>query len=683
MTETVDILAKWHDMANIVPGIKKKELAVIGSRVVEDYQIDEDSRSEWKEQILEALLLARQVKENRKYAGADVADVKYPIIASSAIQFAARAFPSIVNGRDVVKHKVVGNDDSGIKSATGLRVSQHMNFQILDQMDEWETGMDTLLACLPITGLYYKKIYHYHSENVNQADICSPEEVVVNYWAKSFERNRVTHLLEFNENEIIERINADEFIDFEYGQPITGGKHDENDEDAPHVFLEQHRTWDLDGDGYKEPYVITVHKDTEKVVRIVARWDSDGVIRKPTQDGSLGRLIKIKPFNYWVKYGFMPPLDGSWYNTGFGILLGPLNASINTIINQLIDAGTLSNRQSGFIGNGIKLGKEQKLKFKAGEWKKVQVLGDDLRKNIFPLPVREPSAVLFKLLDLVLMGAKELASQTELLSGEQKQHNVPATTTLALIEQGLKVFTAVYKRIHSSLKKEFMLLRRLNRLYLSDEEYNLILDTPEPVSVFEDYNNQTLDIIPVSDAAEVTDIQKLAKAEALKEFVGSGHVDDNAVVMRILSAMQIPDVEELMPKEQEPNPELEIKMAELQNDKDRIQIEAARHLLEEERFIVEKMEKLAKVAKVNEDAFKARATGIKALMEAESIEVGPQLEQFQAEAQVMQDAIGLQNQLLMEFINGSVSRAGGVRKMDIGPGNADGNVATQGQNPIR
>lgn len=665
MTELVDILAQWHEMVNIVPSLDSHDLTTIGSRVVEDYGIDEESRSEWKTQIDEALILARQIKENRKYAGDEIADVKHPIIASASIQFAARAYPSIVSGRDVVKHKIVGNDRDGRKSAVGMRVSQHMNFQILDQMDEWEDGMDTLLACLPITGLYYKKVYRHHSESRNQADIFSPDEVVVNYWAKSLSRDRVTHIIELQPNEIVERINANEFIEFDFNQPITSEKHDQNDEDAPHIFLEQHRTWDLDGDGYKEPYVITVHKDTEKVVRIVSRWDSDGVIRK--QDGT---LIKIKPVNYWVKYGFMPPLDGSWYNTGFGVLLGPINRVVNGLINQLMDAGTLSNRQSGFIGNGINLGKDQNLRFKSGEWKRIQALGDDLRKNIFPLPVREPSAVLFKLLDLILLGAKELASQTELLSGEQRQHNVPATTTLALIEQGLKVFTAVYKRIHNTLKKEFALLRRLNRLHLTDDEYNLVLDLEEPVPVFNDYNDTTFDIIPVSDAAEVTDIQKLAKAEALKEFIGTGRVDDNAVILRIFEAMQIPDAIELLPKEQQTDPKIELEKQKLKLDDDRLQLDASRFLLERQRFQVEKAEKLAKMMKVNEDAFKAHAAAIKSLAEAEAIEAGPQLEQLQAQSQAMQQVIAEQNNFIMELANGN--QQGRFRTMVNGPGNTAG-----------
>ena len=143
-----------------------------------------------------------------------------------------------------------------------------------------------------------------------------------------------------------------------------------------------------------------------------------------------------------------------FYDLGFGRLLGPLNNSANTIINQLVDAGSLSNLQSGFIGKGLRI-KMGETKFVPGEWKAVNATGDDIKKQIFALPVREPSDVLFKLLDLLLKSGKELASVAEIFVGKMPGQNTPATTTMATIEQGMKVFTSVYKRVYRSLASEF------------------------------------------------------------------------------------------------------------------------------------------------------------------------------------------------------------------------------------
>ena len=213
--------------------------------------------------------------------------------------------------------------------------------------------------------------------------------------------------------------------------------------------------------------------------------------------------------------------DGSFYDIGFGVLLGPLNESVNTIINQLIDAGHLSSLQGGFLGKGLRLRMGEQ-RFQPGEWKVVNATGDDLKKQIVPLPVKEPSNVLFELMGSLITSGKELASVAEIFVGKTPGQNTPATTTMATIEQGMKVFTAVYKRIYRSLGEEFTKLFRLNSLYLNPNTYNEVVGMSiNP----EDFDEEQRKVFPGADPTAVSQTEKLLKAQGLLELLGTGMLD--------------------------------------------------------------------------------------------------------------------------------------------------------------
>ena len=600
----IDQLSAYLEMTNIADDIDDDILKEIGSKVVEDFKIDKESRKDWEEMIENALDLAKQLIEKKYYAGELVANVKYPALATAAIQFSARALPNIIKGRDVVKAKVIGlrtppdlpedfeamNEEDLIiaqsildqqanaaqKHARAERVGDFMSYQFLEEIEEWQDNLDQLLISLPIIGCAFKKTYHDSVQGTPQSPYVSAQDLVVNYNAKSLKTTpRVTHVLEFNPNEIEERKRGEIFLDVELGDPASDEKKDPNDDDATHDFLEMHTCWDLDDDGYKEPYVITVHKETEQVVRIVARYDADGVIANEK-----GEIIKIIPVQYFTRFLFMPAFDGNFYGMGFGGLMSHLNATINDTINLLLDSGTRASLGGGFLGKGINLGRKAITYLKKGEWKHVTNTGDDLRKGIVPAPYKEPSAVLFQLLGLMLEASKEVSSVADVLTGEQQGANASPTTTLALIEQGLKVFSSIYKRLHRSLKSEFQKVRRLNRLYLDPEHYIIVLD--DQSARIEDFYEKDIDIMPVSDETELTHVQKLLKGEGLMQMKGTG-LNDREIDKRYLEAMEVPDIEKLLPPEgaeKEPDPELLIKQGELEvkkleadNDARRVQIE--------------------------------------------------------------------------------------------------------------
>ncbi len=441
----------------------------------------------------------------------------------------------------------------GMKQARADKIGEHMSYQLLDEQEEWEPEMDKLLLVLPIVGCEFKKSYFDHDQQMNVSSRVSAMNLVVNYKAKSLERTpRITEETEFYPNEIREKELAGTFREISYHTSQS----QDGDEDAPIKFLEQHRWWDFDGDGTKEPYIVTVDEKSQQVVRVVARYELDRI----KYNFSKGRIQKIEPVHYYTKYGFLPNPDGGFYDIGFGQLLKPLNEGINTSLNMLIDAGHLSNVQGGFVGKGLSMNAGS-LRFQPGEWKTVNSAGGVIRDNLVPLKFDGPSDVLFKLLSLLIDAAKEVAGVKDVLTGETIPANTPATTMLAMIEQGLKVYTAVYKRIYRSLKQELAKLYRLNRIYLEDEASYQVGDTWKTITRA-DYAKGS-GVEPVADPTVVTDMQKLGQAAFLGQFRDDPHMNGVEIRKRELSAANIPNIDKLINPNPAPNPVIVAKMAEL------------------------------------------------------------------------------------------------------------------------
>jgi chaperonin GroES len=399
-----------------------------------------------------------------------------------------------------------------------------------------------------------------------------PKDLVVNYWATSLEETeRKTERISMSKRVFTERVNAGIFLDVELSDPtsqgmVTGTEGRANnvqnttigqdDKTTPYVILEQHTFLDLDDDGYDEPYIITIEERSRKVLRIVARFDEKSIF---TDDE--GNLVKIEPVEYYTKYTFIPNPDGGFYDIGFGLLLGPLNESVNTVINQLLDSGHLSVLQAGFIGKGLRL-KMGATAFTPGEWKVVNATGDDIKKQIMPLPTQQPSTVLFQLLELLITSTKELASVAEIFVGKMPGQNTPATTTQETVKQGMMLFTAVYKRVYRSLAKEFTKLYRLDSIYLDPTEETKVLD--DQIGQ-QDFEEDTYDVYPAADPAATSSQEKQAKAQMLLSLIQLGTVDPMAVTKRLLEAQEQPRPEELLPKgPPPPDPKAQLAQAKIQ-----------------------------------------------------------------------------------------------------------------------
>lgn len=595
-----DILNKATNVAEL---LDDELLTKIGNDAVTGFDTDLESRIEWEERNDDAMKLALQVVEAKNFPWKDSANVKYPLLTTAALQFSSRAYPALVPGTSIVKGRVIGYDRDGSKLERAIRIGKHMSYQLLEQMEDWEEEMDKLCITLPILGCVFKKTYFNPVKNINVSEVVYPKDLVINYYSSTIEKSdRITHVIRLTDNDVYERkakgiyrdvsINKSSLEATEADRDRGLNEPSMDDDTLPFNILEQHCLLDLDEDGYKEPYIVTVHEDSGTVLRITPRFTAESI--EYAED--LKTIVTIKPIQYFTKFGFIPSPDGSIYDLGFGTLLGPLNDTINTLINQLLDAGTMSTLGAGFISKGVRIKGGNKA-FEPGEWKQVESYGDDLRKGLVPLPIREPSNVLFTLLNTMVSSGERLSSVTEMMSGEIPGQNVKATVALTAVEQGMKVFNAIYKRIYRAMKKEFRKLYALNKEHVQLNEYFTILDVGKEqaaqISVI-DYRLDETDVIPYADASVATQEQKLAKIGALSELLQMGTINPQEYTKRFLEATDQPNIEALMQMpEQQPDPMAQLELMKFKDESarawERLKIDAA---LAESRMSKEEVESI-------------------------------------------------------------------------------------------
>lgn len=572
-------LEKILSGGNLAEKFSDEDLDTIGCSVHDGYTVDKDSREGWENKIDEWTSLALQVAETKTTPWPGAANVKYPLITTAALQFSARAYPALLPGTSPVRGRVVGYDKDGSKTQRAMRIGKHMSYQLLQEMNEWEEEMDRLLFALPIVGTMFKKTYFSASKDRNVSEVIYPKELVVNYWAKSLEdAPRITHELKYTENDIRERVIDGRFIDQDLqpssnptevakvSEEAEGIQKPQHDETSPYIGLEQCCFMDLDQDGYAEPYIVTIDEESKKVLRIVPRFAEDDV----KYFGK--KVLRITPTEYYTKFSFIPSPDGGFYDIGFGILLGPINETINSLINMLLDAGTMSNMQTGFIAKGLRI-KGGAQSFVPNEWKPVNAVNGDLSKGFFPLPVREPSQVLFSLLGMMTEAGEKLSSVTEIMTGDIPGQNTKATVAMAAIEQGMKVFSSIYKRIHRCLSKEYKKLYILNSEFLEDEDYFQVLDAGQEGAEQigrQDYDLAEIDVLPTSDPNVATPEQAIAKVEALQPLLAMGTINPQEYTNRMLIATEQPNIEALteMPEPQ-PNEEFEFEKEKFADESER------------------------------------------------------------------------------------------------------------------
>lgn len=560
---------------NIAPLIDDEVLRMVGQSVVEGFNVDWDSMDEWRDYVDTGRDLVKQEKNSKNTHWDGCSNFKSPTMTIAGIKHGDRATTELLRQDDIVKTKVVGKDDGGAKADRAARVAMYQNYQINEEMPEWREEQAKLFSLLPNEGCLFKKTYFDAVEKRPDSTLIRYPNFAVNQDTTSIERmRRFSEVYDLPEDDVLARQRQGVWVELkEDDEKDTGltsegetGVADQTEDDKFNQFIEQQGFYDLDGDGYQEPYTFTVHRDTAQVMRITPRFEPENVLIK--QQGASqsikmselqgdGEVIRIKPNSNITKYGFIRDQQGGFLDVGFYAVLGALTASINSTTNQLVDAGTLANMagQSGWLAKGFrkKMGNQR---FKLGQYKETNLTAQDLKNGVMPLPVGQPSPVLFSLMQMMVSSAQEVSASADLASALGA--NAPATTTLALIEEQQAFGGAIILRQYQSMGQEFKKLFILNSKYADPAHYQMVVDDPE-ADYEADFNLKDMNVIPVANPEISSKIQRiqLAEVEMSKlEMIMTTGGDPQPVVKNFLEMIGSTNVGEIYP-EMDPMQELE------------------------------------------------------------------------------------------------------------------------------
>jgi chaperonin GroES len=641
---------------NVAEQLTPQERADIAQWVIAGYDNDKGSRKDWEERNGDALKLALQVREDKSEPWDGCSNVKFPLVTMAVLHYHARAYPLLVSPDDLVNCKVYGADPDGSKAERARRIGQHMTWQNIEQMPEWESEHDKALLIQGILGVAVKKRYFDPVRRRQASCVIGVDNFVVSYFTRGDvnEAPRATHVMEMWPNDVHERVvrgvfcsdkteddveeqNHDGAHDpaavspaqeiprldavTEVANERTGNKAPGLDMTAPIAMLEQMCWLDLDDDGYDEPYFATVEQATGVLRRLVARFTSVDVVKQG------GKVVAIHPEAAYTKYGLIPAPDGSWYDIGFGHLLGPINHSVDTALNQMFDAGTMSTTGGGFLGRGARL-KAGQQRFKPFEWKTVDSTGDDLRKNIVALDIKEPSRVLLELMMFLVQYSEGVASANDLQTGENIGQNTPAETARTMNQNGARIFSAIYKRTWRAMRDEFRIQFALNRAYLVDDEcYADIVSGAGGMVTVQDYQLAKPFICPSADPNIVSeaDLQRQA-AMVMQTAMTVPGFNRHKSIRRWLQAMRIPAIDEIFPPLPQGQPDLpsppDPKLLQVQMKGQELQL---KHQNLMGQLKLSMMEFQTTAAKIKAEILELQARSVMELAQAKGVDQGHQI----------------------------------------------------------
>lgn len=580
--------------ADLTSRFTEQDLKRIGDWCWEGYDRDVRSRSTWLRRAQAAMDLSLQLQREKSFPWPGCSNVSFPLLTIAAMEFHSRAYPALIQGTNIVKARVPGNDPTGELNQRAIRVGSYMSYQRMEEDQAWEEQMDRLLLQLPIVGSVFKKSRWDPVQDTAISDMVPAVKLVMDYYAKSVEScARKTHVIELYRNDVWERCRGGVFRDFleeswytspsapmeTEGQPEidkrTGLTAPFADHSTPLTFLEQHCWMDADGDGYAEPYIITIEGNSKNVARIVARWDAPEDVEYTAKK----QVLRIKATEQFTGYVLIPSPDGSVYGMGFGTLVGPINEAVNTMLNQIVDAGTLANTAGGFLSRGVKI-RGGAYTFTQFGWNRVDSTGEDLQKGIFPLPVREPSNVLFQVLSFLVNYTQRISGSTDMLAGENPGQNTPAGTSQEMVAQGMKIYSALFKRVWRCMKEEFSKIYVLNAKYLPAEKA-----FGNGKIAREDFMGDPSQIVPTADPNVVSESMRVQMALTISERARMipGY-DIGATERNLHQAMQLQGAEALYPGPDKvpplPNPKVQVEEMKLKFKMQELQLQQQQFMAE-------------------------------------------------------------------------------------------------------
>ena len=543
--------------ANIAETIDDKALSQLASDLITEYHSDKESRKEWEDTYRNGLdLLGFKYKSTTQpFKGAS--NVTHPLLAEAVTQFQAQAYKELLPSDGPVKTKIVGLQNEAIE-AQAQRVKDFMNFQIMEKMEEYTPEFDQLLFYLPLAGSAFKKIYYDALMERAVSKFIPAEDLVVPYFATDLkDAPRITHVLKQSENDLLKKMASGFYREIDLMKPEKKenkiqDKYNELDGIKPvetndyiYNVLEMHVDLDLsdyiaeneeDKINIKIPYIVTIEESTRKVLSIYRNYAED--------DNKFTRK------EYFSHYKFLPGLG--FYGFGLIHMIGGLSRTATTALRQLLDAGTLSNLPAGFKSRGMRI-RDDDQPIQPGEFRDVDAPGGNIRDQFQLLPFKEPSTTLFNLLGFCVDAGRRFASIADQQVGDGNQA-AAVGTTIALLERGSRVMSAIHKRCYYAMKQEFKLLGKVIADYLPPE-YPYAVYGAERVIKMMDFDDR-VDILPVADPNIFSMSQRVTLAQTQLQIAQSNPQLHNLheAYRRVYEALGTKEIPQILKPEPKPFP---------------------------------------------------------------------------------------------------------------------------------
>ncbi len=546
-----------HD-ANLAEIVDDSILSELSSDLRGAYEEDTESRSQWQEAYTKGLDLLGIKYSERSQPFEGASGVTHPLISESVTQFQAQAYKELLPAGGPIKTQVIGAKTAE-KEAQSARVKDFMNYQITEVMEEFDPDTDQMLFYLPLSGSTFKKIYFDPTKARAVSAFVPSEDLVVPYSATDLATApRVTHVVRMDPNQVRKLQVAGVYRDVEISSDEASDDtvRDKIDDiegiskgysEEMHTILEMHVDLDLEGfedmgangepTGVKLPYIVTIDVGSGEVLAITRNF---------AQNDTLKRKIQ-----YFVHYKFLPGLG--FYGFGLIHMIGGLGRAATSILRQLIDAGTLANLPSGFKARGIRIRNADE-PLSPGEFRDIDAPGGDIRNSIIPLPFKEPSGTLASLLGSIIEGGRRFVSITDQQLGDSKSGDMPVGTTVALLERGMKVMSAIHKRLHYAQKTEFRLLARIFAENLPPNYPYDVAGAPSEIKAI-DFDDR-VDVLPVSDPNIFSMAQRVTLAQTQLQLAQSNPQLHNLheAYKRMYQALEVQNVDQILPSKKEPKP---------------------------------------------------------------------------------------------------------------------------------
>ena len=553
----VETEAYVHD-ANLAEIVDECVLSGLSSVLRGSYEEDLESRSQWQEAYTKGLDLLGIKYSERTQPFEGASGVTHPLISESVTQFQAQAYKELLPAGGPVKTQVIGSKTAE-KEAQATRVKNFMNYQVTEVMEEFDPDTDQMLFYLPLSGSTFKKVYFDPTKARAVSAFVPSEDLVVPYSATDLATApRVTHVVRMDPIQVRKLQVAGVYRDVEISSDEASDDtvRDKIDDiegiskgysEEMHTILEMHVDLDLEGfedmaangepTGVKLPYIVTIDVGSGEVLAITRNFAQNDTLKRKRQ--------------YFVHYKFLPGLG--FYGFGLIHMIGGLGRAATSILRQLIDAGTLANLPSGFKARGIRIRNDDE-PLSPGEFRDIDAPGGDIRNSIIPLPFKEPSGTLASLLGSIIEGGRRFVSIADQQIGDNKSGDMPVGTTVALLERGMKVMSAIHKRLHYAQKIEFRLLARIFAENLPPNYPYEVAGAPSEVKAV-DFDDR-VDVLPVSDPNIFSMAQRVTLAQTQLQLAQSNPQLHNLheAYRRMYQALEVQNIDQILPSKKEPKP---------------------------------------------------------------------------------------------------------------------------------